>query len=158
MTGKEGIPTVRDCSSCIWSHCETIKNKQIINSVLSTSCTGNPSRSVRENQAYQFLLIGQALVLSLWLCHLKPRCCLADGIRPFTQGLNRSNRLDWKKWSLVRGGSWSHHPPLAWLLSLRQTSPSRCWGSLQSAAAERSLPNWQRLHGGNVHLLPVCTN
>lgn len=86
------------------SHYETIKKIFFLKSLqLSTMCyqpvqlgTGSPSWPVPMSQAYHFLLIGLALVPSPWLCHLKPHCCLADGISPSTQGLNRPNRPDRK--------------------------------------------------------------
>lgn len=78
--------------------------------------------------------------------------------------LENTGTSRWRRGS--RGISLSPHQ-LSFLATLSSLSSAaepranlfpRCCGSLQSPAVERSLSNWQRLHGGNVHLLPVCTN
>lgn len=59
---------------------------------LGRALLGNPCWPCSGNQAYQFLLIGLALVLTLQLCHLKSHCHLADGITPLTPSQNQQTR------------------------------------------------------------------
>lgn len=141
-------------------------NSVIINHVLQTgSGMGSPCWRICESQAYQFLLIGLALVLSLWLCHLKPHCCLADGISPLTKGLNLPNRPDWKILEPRGGGgsggiSLSPHP-LSFLVTLHHELG--CWASGKSlpptAEAACSRPQLSvhcLIGGGSVATMCIC--
>lgn len=126
---------------------KSLWNNLVIISRVLQSDLGSPCRPVCGNQAYHPPPTGLAVVPSLWLCHLKPHCCLADGIRPLTWVLNQPNRPGWKilEPNGNRGGggaggiSLSPHP-LSFLVTLsshglaaepRANLFPRCWGSLQ---------------------------
>ena len=173
--------TLKPCLTAACHHVHEVimkqlvkKNPVIINNVLSTSSVGHrkPQLACPWESGLSVPPHWTGLGPITVTMPSKTHCCHADGISPFPQSLSRPNRPDWKILEPCgKGGGSSFflmpntvylfsslYPPLARLLSLRQTLSSRCCGSLQSPAVEHSLPNWQWLRGGDVHLLPVCTN